>query len=141
MFYMFVMTSTATFTCYIVMYLIWGIYLQFLLPLPFIGFVNGYICTVVLVVGFWYQISYHLRTNLVFRKRLKAYFCYWVVESSIPFQTLGIQLMMPKLGPNIEWINLGSGFSLVLGKTHFLRNLVLIPNTKALGGLRKMRHS
>ena len=104
MFYMFVMTSTATVTCYIAMYLIWGIYLQFLLPLPFIGFVNGYICTVVLVVGFWYQISYRLRTNLVFRKRLMAYFCYWAVELSIPFQVLGIQLMIPRLGSNIQWI-------------------------------------
>ena len=85
-------------------YFIWGRYFGFYLPMPFMGLINVIFSNIMLIVGVWYQVPTHLRSNSIFRKRLRAFFAYWIWEQSIPYQFLALQFMIPNLNPNLHWI-------------------------------------
>ena len=84
--YVFLPILTNTVLWYCLQYLIWTVYLGYYQPMPFMSLFQVFVSNLILPVGIWYQVPSNLRFNPSFRMRLKAFFCYFMWEQSIPYQ-------------------------------------------------------
>ena len=80
---------------YVITYFAWGVYLGFYLPMPFMGVFQVWVSNILLPIGVWFQVPSNVRSSPVYRERLKSFFWYFLIEQSIPYQMIPIQLTIP----------------------------------------------